>query len=92
MVIAKDLFKRLDRLGEDPFIEWDLKPHFLNELAEGVFASELAKLDVLLPSVFVRASVFVEKLERTHLRKRVIDIVERKLEDMELGEPAVTGV
>ena len=31
-------------------------------------------------------------MERTHLSKRVIDVVERKLEDVDLGEPAVTGV
>ena len=53
MIIAENLFKRLDRFGEDPFIEWDLKPHFLNELAEGEFATKLAKLNVFLPRVIV---------------------------------------
>jgi hypothetical protein len=53
MIIAENLFERLDRFGEDAFVEWDLKPHFLNELAEGEFATELAELNVFLPRIIV---------------------------------------
>ena len=53
VIITKNLFERLDCLSKDPFIEWDLKPHFLNELTEGEFATELAKLNVFLPRVIV---------------------------------------
>ena len=92
MILTKDLFKRLDRLGEDSFVEWNLKSNLFDKLPESVFATELAEFDVFLPSVLMRTSILIEELERTHLRKRVVNVVERKLEDVNLGEPAMTGI
>ena len=51
VVITKNLFERLDCLGENPFIEGNLKSNFLNEFTEGVLATELAEFNVLLPRV-----------------------------------------
>ena len=91
MIALEDFDQRLDCLLEDALVKRILESVFRDERNEGILAAHLAELEVLLPSLVVILAVEVEELEGEDLGQGVIDVVERRGEDVALGQPARRG-
>ena len=85
----KDFQERFDGFAHDARFKGIFHAVFLDQGAEWIFASHLAKFQITLPSQGVILPVQIEELESHDLGQGVIDVIERDFEDMGLKQPAV---
>jgi hypothetical protein len=62
---------------------------FGHEGNEWVFAAHLADIEISLPSELMVFPIEVEELEGHDLGKGIVDVIERRGEDMALGQPTM---